>query len=94
MKVDAGRDILNDLVIGIAAGEVLALADEVGALLGAGDAAVDNPGAGGGGAGCCGSARFRGGGDVEDLLDVRQAVEALSGAGSDPQAADAAVVGP
>ena len=47
VKVDAGRDILNDLVIGIAAGEVLALADEVGALLGAGDAAVDSPGAGG-----------------------------------------------
>ena len=77
VEVDAGRNVLNDFVLGIAGAEV-----EVCALLGARDAAVENASS----RLCCRILRG-GGGHVQGPLDVGQAVQPLAGGGGpDPDA--------
>jgi hypothetical protein len=89
VEVDPGRDILNDLVLGVARVEVCALALEVGTLLGARDAAVENACS----RLCC---RFfrGGGGNVQGPLDVGQAVQPLAAGGPDTDAPHPPGVGP
>ena len=84
VEVDAGRNVLNDFVLGIAGAEV-----EVCALLGARDAAVENASS----RLCCRILRG-GGGHVQGPLDVGQAVQPLAGGGPDPDAPHASGVGP
>ena len=86
LEVDTRRNIRNDLVLGIETNEGFALPDEVGLLLFARDAGVDDLGA------CFRGEWSRFDLHAERLPDVWQAVESLAPI-ADADAADGALVG-